>query len=147
MNRTWRRSLNIAPESRFFNNNRMRWAVVVFIGLYMLSSSVCLAQDTQGSNDVKNIDEHREKVGKQNAGDSTIWGAFWNSVVMILATEIGDKTFFLAALMAMQSHRVLVFLGAITSLAIMTVLSAIMGLMLPSLLPRSWMQFAGSVRC
>ncbi len=146
-----RRSLSNAPGTRLLRCNLVRWAVVIFIGLYILSGSVCLAQKTQDDNNVQKIGGDSAKdVGVKNVGspssNSTFWEAFWNSVVMILATEIGDKTFFLAALMAMQSPRVIVFLGAISSLAIMTVLSAAMGLILPSILPRWWMQFAGSVR-
>ena len=33
------------------------------------------------------------------------WGAFVNSVAMIIATELGDKTFFIAAILAMQFER------------------------------------------
>ncbi len=143
-----RRSLSNAPRTRLLSRCFVRWAVVTIIGLCILSGSVCLAQEEKDK--AEWIDGNRPKDGEVNVGSpnsiSTFWGAFWNSVGMILATEIGDKTFFLAALMAMQYPRIIVFLGAITSLALMTVLSAAMGLMLPSILPRSWMQLAGSVR-
>lgn len=33
------------------------------------------------------------------------WGAFLNSVAMIIVTELGDKTFFIAAILAMQYDR------------------------------------------
>ena len=33
------------------------------------------------------------------------WSAFVNSIVMIMATEVGDKTFFIAAILAMQFDR------------------------------------------
>jgi putative Ca2+/H+ antiporter (TMEM165/GDT1 family) len=55
------------------------------------------------------------------------WPAFVNSLMMIWATEIGDKTFFIAAILAMTNDRMVVFSGAISALAIMTVLSAGMG--------------------
>ncbi len=35
-----------------------------------------------------------------------------NSLVMILATEIGDKTFFIAAVLAMRNGRLVVYAGA-----------------------------------
>ncbi|EAN97598.1 putative membrane protein [Trypanosoma cruzi] len=57
-----------------------------------------------------------------------------SSFSMILVSEIGDKTFFIACLMAMRHSKVLVFLGAIGALAGMTVLSALMGLVVPSVL-------------
>ncbi len=46
---------------------------------------------------------------------------------MIGLSEIGDKTFLIAALMAMRHKRVLVFSAAATSLAIMTILSGVVG--------------------
>ena len=48
------------------------------------------------------------------------WKAFTSSFAMILATEIGDKTFFIAAVLSMKHSRSAVFLGAILALAIMT---------------------------
>lgn len=35
-----------------------------------------------------------------------------NSLVMILVTEIGDKTFFIAAILAMRHGRLVVYAGA-----------------------------------
>lgn len=54
--------------------------------------------------------------------------AFVASLSVILVSELGDKTFFIAAIMAMQHSRWIVFLGAITALALMTILSAVFGL-------------------
>jgi hypothetical protein len=53
--------------------------------------------------------------------------AFTDSVMMIWATELGDKTFFIAAILAMRYNRLIIFGGAICALAVMTVISAIMG--------------------
>jgi len=50
---------------------------------------------------------------------------FVSSFSMIIVSELGDKTFFIAAVMAMRHARGVVFMGAITALAIMTVLSGI----------------------
>lgn len=47
---------------------------------------------------------------------------------MIIVSEIGDKTFFIAAIMAMRNPRLTVYLGALGALALMTVLSAVFGL-------------------
>ena len=72
-----------------------------------------------------------------NLDSSTgFWAAFVNSLLMIIVTEIGDKTFFIAAVLAMRHDRAAVFAGAIGALALMTVLSAAMGFALPNLLPR-----------
>ena len=41
------------------------------------------------------------------------WKAFTSSLAMIIATEIGDKTFFIAAVLSMKHSRSAVFVGAI----------------------------------
>ena len=46
---------------------------------------------------------------------------------MIIVSELGDKTFFIAAIMAMRHPRTTVFIGAIGALALMTVLAAFLG--------------------
>lgn len=61
------------------------------------------------------------------SGSSSHLKSFLMSVSMIGLSEIGDKTFLIAALMAMRHKRVLVFSAAATSLAIMTILSGVVG--------------------
>lgn len=68
------------------------------------------------------------------------WSGFFNSLIMIIATELGDKTFFIAALLAMRYPPVAVFIGAWIALVVMTVLSTAIGFALPQLIPR---QFTG----
>ncbi|XP_042065142.1 protein PAM71-homolog, chloroplastic-like isoform X3 [Salvia splendens] len=46
---------------------------------------------------------------------------------LIFVSEIGDKTFFIAALLAMQYDKLLVLLGSVGALSLMTVLSVIIG--------------------
>lgn len=70
--------------------------------------------------------------------------AFAASLSMIIVSEIGDKTFFIAAIMAMRHNRRDVFLSAIAALALMTVLSAAMGFTLPNLLPRTYTHYAST---
>ncbi|CAH1267574.1 TMEM165 [Branchiostoma lanceolatum] len=53
--------------------------------------------------------------------------AFVASLSVIIVSELGDKTFFIAAIMAMRYSRVTVFIGALGALAVMTILSALMG--------------------
>jgi putative Ca2+/H+ antiporter (TMEM165/GDT1 family) len=57
------------------------------------------------------------------------------SLTMIIFSEIGDKTFLIAALMAMRHDRAVVFTAAFSALALMTVLSALLGHAVPRLLP------------
>ncbi|KAK5070931.1 GCR1-dependent translation factor 1 [Lithohypha guttulata] len=55
---------------------------------------------------------------------------------MILFSEIGDKTFLVACLMAMRHDRLLVFSAAFSALITMTVLSAVLGHAVPTLIPK-----------
>lgn len=52
--------------------------------------------------------------------------AFIASLSVIIVSELGDKTFFIAAIMAMKHPRMIVFVGAICALALMTALSGIL---------------------
>ena len=52
---------------------------------------------------------------------------FFASLSLIFASEIGDKTFFIAALLAMRYGRFLSLVGSVSSLSLMTVISVIIG--------------------
>ncbi|KAF8470114.1 hypothetical protein BDZ91DRAFT_694022 [Kalaharituber pfeilii] len=67
--------------------------------------------------------------------------SFTLSFIMILFSEIGDKTFLIAALMAMKHSRLLVFSAALCSLIVMSILSAILGHAVPTLIPKKFTSF------
>ncbi|KAG1836032.1 hypothetical protein DFJ58DRAFT_191459 [Suillus subalutaceus] len=67
------------------------------------------------------------------------------SFMTIILSEIGDKTFFISAILAMRHSRLVVFLGAIASLVFMSMLSASLGHILPTLLPKKWTQIMAGV--
>lgn len=71
--------------------------------------------------------------------------AVLQSFFMIIFSEIGDKTFLIAAILAMRHPRLTVFAGAFGSLVVMSFLSAVMGHILPALIPKRWTQFAAAV--
>ncbi|OBZ79356.1 hypothetical protein A0H81_00038 [Grifola frondosa] len=70
--------------------------------------------------------------------------AMFRSLSMIIVSEIGDKTFLIAAILAMRHPRLVVFAGAFASLVVMSVLSAELGHLLPTLIPRKWTQFCAA---
>eukprot|EP00127_Corallochytrium_limacisporum_P006431 Clim_evm21s227 gene=Clim_evmTU21s227 len=85
-----------------------------------------------------NNDQPAGQVGEdmEQSGWSALFmgsakGSFYHgfiaSFMMNLVSEIGDKTFFIAAIMAMRHKRLLVFAGALSALAIMTALSVFLG--------------------
>mmetsp|Transcript_40605 Transcript_40605/g.60851 ORF Transcript_40605/g.60851 Transcript_40605/m.60851 type:complete len:198 (-) Transcript_40605:232-825(-) len=93
-------------------------------------------------------EENKEKTSdeaKEEDGALSFLHAFTSSVAMILATEIGDKTFFIAAVLSMRNDRRAIFGGAILALIVMTILSSMMGLVLPALLPRQYTHLVGGV--
>jgi putative Ca2+/H+ antiporter (TMEM165/GDT1 family) len=79
------------------------------------------------------------------AADSPALETIIQSMLLILVSEIGDKTFLIAALLAMRHPRLVVFSGAFASLLFMSALSASLGYILPTLMPRSWTQLAAAM--
>lgn len=65
----------------------------------------------------------------------SIYSSISSSFAMILATELGDKTFFIAAVLSMHYPRSLVWIGAVSALALMTLLSSLLGIAVVSFLP------------
>jgi hypothetical protein len=60
-------------------------------------------------------------------GDSPIREGFVSGFLLIFLSEIGDKTFFIALLLALRNPQLAVFAGTFGALAIMTVISVLLG--------------------
>jgi putative Ca2+/H+ antiporter (TMEM165/GDT1 family) len=71
--------------------------------------------------------------------------SFVISLLMIIVSEIGDKTFLIAAIMAMKHSRLVVFAAAFSSLMIMSVLSAMLGHVVPNLIPKQYTDICASL--
>lgn len=84
---------------------------------------------------------NRDEDGDGSETPASDNNAFFMAVSMIVVSEIGDKTFLISALMAMRHSRMLVFSASFASLALMTVLSGLVGHALPSLLSKRVTQF------
>ncbi|RAL60258.1 hypothetical protein DID88_000038 [Monilinia fructigena] len=82
-----------------------------------------------------------ELEGEGNEGLIQPLHSYVLSLTMILFSEIGDKTFLIAALMAMKHDRLLVFSAAFSALIAMTVLSAVLGHAVPTLIPKRFTNF------
>ena len=52
---------------------------------------------------------------------------FYQSFSLVFLSEIGDKTFFIAGLLAAQTSRFISFVGSTAALAVMTVISVVIG--------------------
>jgi putative Ca2+/H+ antiporter (TMEM165/GDT1 family) len=67
--------------------------------------------------------------------------AFTAGLLLITVSELGDKTFFIAVILAMKHSRRLVFMGVASALAAMTILSVLFGQVV-SLLPKFYIHYA-----
>jgi putative Ca2+/H+ antiporter (TMEM165/GDT1 family) len=52
---------------------------------------------------------------------------FYQAFSLVFLSELGDKTFFIAGLLAMKTSRLISFVGSISALAVMTVISVVIG--------------------
>ncbi|KAI0762337.1 UPF0016-domain-containing protein [Fomes fomentarius] len=84
-------------------------------------------------------------MASDGAADEGAFHALSRSFAMIIVSEIGDKTFLIAAILAMRHPRLVVFAGAFSSLVVMSILSAELGHILPTLIPRKWTQACAAV--
>ncbi|EGT51108.1 hypothetical protein CAEBREN_09736 [Caenorhabditis brenneri] len=64
---------------------------------------------------------------KISSKDISFYHGFLASFSVIVVSELGDKTWFIAVIMSMRHSRLTVFSGAMGALALMTVLSACLG--------------------
>ncbi|PWY67244.1 UPF0016-domain-containing protein [Aspergillus sclerotioniger CBS 115572] len=83
------------------------------------------------------LDKHGSTQPGESLAEGTAFHSLLFSFTMIIVSEIGDKTFLVAALMAMRHPRLLVFSAAFSALIFMTVLSAVLGHAVPTLIPKS----------
>ncbi|XP_074603675.1 putative divalent cation/proton antiporter TMEM165 isoform X2 [Brevipalpus obovatus] len=63
---------------------------------------------------------------------------------MVIVSELGDKTFFISAIMAMRNNRLTVFLAANSALVLMTVLSVCLG-MATSIIPQNFIHYISTI--
>jgi len=79
------------------------------------------------------VDDTKAVSGKKE----DLFTSFTKSFSSIVVSELGDKTFFIAAIMSMRYNRIAVLAGALSALFLMTGLSTAFGYVVPKLLPAS----------
>ncbi|KAJ2705135.1 GCR1-dependent translation factor 1 [Coemansia sp. IMI 203386] len=79
-------------------------------------------------------------AGVNGASDSLL-----ASILMIFVSEIGDKTFLIAAILAMSNPRSTIFLAACSALWLMSILSAFLGHAVVTFIPMSWVSISAAV--
>ena len=60
-------------------------------------------------------------------GDTQLREGLVSGFLLIFFSEIGDKTFFIALLLALKQPRAVVFAGTLAALSAMTIISAVLG--------------------
>lgn len=91
------------------------------------------------------VDTADSNTGSENEkkGNLGFIHAFIASLSVIIVSELGDKTFFIAAIMAMRHPRLTVFVGAASALVLMTVLSVTFG-WVATIIPRVYTYYVST---
>lgn len=120
--------------------------VVIVFCLFPLIALCFYNGDSSSSNDGYNSNHHysssnssRKSVNpppSSPTSSSSFTSSFLSALSMILISELGDKTFIIAAIMAMKHSQVLVFISSALALVLMTILSVLFGALLPSILSK-----------
>ncbi|KAL8570274.1 hypothetical protein ACOMHN_011296 [Nucella lapillus] len=97
------------------------------------------AEDT-----VEDVDDFLHKLQNSRKGNLGFLHGLISSLSVIIVSELGDKTFFIAAILAMRHSRVTVLLGALSALFVMTIMSALVGYA-TTVIPRAFTYYASSV--
>jgi len=99
------------------------------------------------SDKTNELDHWHDKI-KDKLKDSANFGfihAFIASISVIVVSELGDKTFFIAAIMAMRHSRLIIYAGAMSALGAMTILSALLGNIVTKFIPRIYTYYLSSI--
>lgn len=85
-------------------------------------------EDSKEDDSVEHKNKHKDAGTTESPmNDLGFTHAFIASLSVIIVSELGDKTFFIAAIMAMRHSRIVVFTGAILALIVMTIISVLFG--------------------
>lgn len=141
--------INIADHCRCSRLSVMCPQFIVALS-FLVCAYAYVADELQGA--VPNLDfRASEDVFKPAASPTSkddvstesnteFWHGFLGAISVIIVSELGDKTFFIAAILAMRHSRLVVFGGAIAALSIMTVLSAGLGFV-TTVIPRVYTHY------
>lgn len=112
----------------------------------LFNVKVPLSNGTQIQTNAKDGSPAGANAGQaQETSNHGFIDAFIASISMIVVSELGDKTFFIAAIMAMRHARLVVYAGAMSALAAMTILSAMLGHVVTKFIPRIYTYYLSSI--
>ncbi|KAG0674839.1 hypothetical protein C6P40_002002 [Pichia californica] len=121
---------NSTPDSTYDNTNNPNG-----YSIKSSSSKTEIIGSTLKDTDNNNNDDDDDDDDLDHSAETlSPFYSFYLSISMIIVSEIGDKTFLIAAIMAMRHPRMVVFSAASSALILMTILSGAIGHVLPQLL-------------
>ncbi|CAF3974568.1 unnamed protein product [Rotaria sp. Silwood2] len=130
---------------------------LLFLSLYLYSNGyfkparlsevqITLSNATKVLINNNNDPMHDKIKGKnQNSANLGFIHAFIASISVIVVSELGDKTFFIAAILAMRHSRLIIYIGAMSALGAMTILSALLGNVVTTFIPRIYTYYISSI--
>lgn len=125
--------------------------VILPVTLVLCCLGLCLAtekaEEEEGNKHAEEEVSTKEPAPAPGASKSPKLGfvhAFVASLSVIIVSELGDKTFFIAAIMAMRHSRWTVLSGAVCALAFMTVMSTTLGYAV-TVIPRIYTFYGSSL--
>ncbi|KAI5623555.1 transmembrane protein 165 precursor [Silurus asotus] len=119
-----------------FRAAEVKWVMVVAVVVLLSAERVSSIQE---ENKLPEVQHPAEKVptvkpavpavspDEPSKGNLGFIHAFVAAISVIIVSELGDKTFFIAAIMAMRYNRLTVLAGAMLALGLMTCLSVLFG--------------------
>lgn len=138
----------IETHYRNYFLDKMTWSsqLTYFLNTFLLTcmTTVSSADANTLANNVTNATEFFDRIPELLHLPSGFISALIVSLAVVLISELGDKSFFIAALMAMQRSRVIVFTAALLALEIMTLISILLGNIITKFVPRIYI-FYGSL--
>jgi len=116
----------------------------VFIFSFLTHIYIVVAESE--SKDVPIAKSEAEELAERGSlfSDDRFLHGFLASISVIIVSELGDKTFFIAAIMAMKHSRLTVFAGAIFSLSLMHIMASFFGYA-TTVIPRAITYYLSSI--
>jgi len=125
------------------------WQALIVISVCLISSAVSDLEPAEPSSGEQKTDDKTVSAAEELAvdgsalSDNAFFHGFIASLSVIIVSELGDKTFFIAAIMAMKNSRITVFSGAIAALAVMHVMASFFGYA-TTVIPRTYTFYISS---
>lgn len=130
-----------------------KFMIICFVLIIITSNTIsdvgdasANAAENKNSTSPKDADDDYGSIppSASHTNDFEFIQAFVQSMSVTVVSELGDKTFFIAAIMAMRYSRFVVFCGALSALGLMTAVSVAFG-MAAAVIPRAYTYYISTI--